>query len=632
MHHRPSSRHRATRSLVVAALALLPVIAVLSGSALGATGATGPVPPPPTEPTTPGRPGTFHVWSCQTPSGGRAPLDGWVIGPDSTALGADLSCDVDGSFGAWTGRETGSGFAAIEWMTPAGLTPVSVVLRRSARTFIDPAVPSASARASLSARYLGSSLFNGAPFPEERTTFRESAEGGSATKSIIGNPSDPSALISRLAIDPIPTGRDLRPLRIEARCAPAGSPACDARYQVHAADFRILDEAAPTVDTVAGTLVDAVAPPATRSRGTLGFVVTARDTGSGVRRALVEVDGQVAATASLESIVASCRAQTAGDGLPGYTLLQPCPAGTTLAGQLETATLADGEHRVRLLVDDAAGNTTVAAAGTVLIANGDQVGPGSPLALRGEPNGTPATDAATVVVTWPSTARRASARPSDVRRCQRSSFAAKHPLTCRGRAASPSTNVRWSADRRLAGEVQLATPAGAPISGAVIELVTTAQASAAVPQPVARLTTDANGRATFAIPASGGSQTVEARWRARGLDTRPAAVGTATLTVEAATSLQGPRRISPGSRITFTGQLAGRAGNLANVPVRLEVRDRGRWKTFSTASTSADGRWSRSLQFASTPGRYPVRAKIGVTAAYPYAAGESTAHLTVTVR
>lgn len=628
-------RARVRTLVVVAALAVTPLAVVSgppAGAATGATGAGATPTPPPTEPTTPGRSGMYHVWSCRTPTGATAPLDGWVVGPDSTALGTDLSCDADGSFGAWTGRETGAGSAAIEWMTPDGLTPISVVLRRAARSFIDPAAPSASASASLRARYLGTFLFNGMQVPTERTTFEETSVGGSATTSIIGTPGNPSALNSRLAIDPIPTGRDLRPLRIDARCSPAGSPSCDARYQVYSADFRILDAGPPAVDTSAGTLVEALAGPPAPRRGGLGFVVTARDAGSGVRSARVELDGLVASTASLEAIVPSCRAQVASDGLPGYTLLQPCPSGTTLAGQLDTSRWPDGEHQVRLLVDDAAGNVTVAAAGTLLVANDDQVGPGSPLALRGSSNGSPASDAATLTVTWPSTARRASTRPSQVRRCRRPGYAAKHPLTCQGRAAAAETEVRWSPRAQLSGAVLLTTPSGTPIAGATIEVRSTARSSSAQPQVLQRLTTDPGGRATFTLTPGEGSRTLEARWLARTLDTRPAAVGAATLTVRAATTLNAPRRVASGATVTFSGALQGRTGELSKVPVRLEVRDRGRWKTFSTAVTDTGGQWTRTLRFASTRGRYPVRAMIGSTAAYPYAAGQSTRTVTVTVR
>ncbi len=164
------------RLLAVVALALVCVWVVAGGgTARGATGAfvPGATPTPvPTEPTTPARSGMYHVWSCRTPTGSPAPLDGWTQGPDVTAQGADLSCEIDGSFGAWAGRETGAGFAAIEWMTPAGITPVSVVLRRSVRTFIDPAAPSVNATASLRARYLGTSSSTARRSPTRRPRSR----------------------------------------------------------------------------------------------------------------------------------------------------------------------------------------------------------------------------------------------------------------------------------------------------------------------------------------------------------------------------------------------------------------------------------------------------------------------------
>jgi hypothetical protein len=68
------------------------------------------------------------------------------------------------------------------------------------------------------------------------------------------------------------------------------------------------------------------------------------------------------------------------------------------------------------------------------------------------------------------------------------------------------------------------------------------------------------------------------------------------------------------------------------VPVALEVRSGGRWKTFATAATDGDGAWSTTLRFAQTRGRYSVRARVGTTTTYPYADGRGQQAITVTVR
>lgn len=629
----PCASRRSRIARVVTAL--LPLVATIGAAPTAAPAATiAPSPTPvPTQITTPGTPGMYHVYSCRTPSGTPAPLDGWVVGPDVTALGADLWCDQDNAFGPRASVETGTGRAAIEWMTPsADLVPVSVVLRRAVRSFIDPiTTPNANGSATLTTRFLTSYLYNGMVVPTISEPFRERSDGYSAKTSTIGSPWDPSAANNLLAIDGIPTAREVRPLRIEAQCSPEGSPSCDAKYLVFSADFRIKDAIAPTVDTASGSLIDAIAGSAT-ARGSLGFIAAAADGGSGVRRARVEVDGKVVTTASLESVLPTCRAQTAADGLPGYTLIRPCPSGSTLAGQLDTAPLSDGEHAVRVLVDDAAGNSVVAAAGALLVRNSDQIGAGSPLALRGAANGSPATDAGVLRVAWPSTARRASTRPSKVRRCKSASYAAKHPLTCKGRPADSAVTSPFSPSRVATAQLALTTADGQPISGATVELQATPAAVGAAPTALPSVTTGPDGTATFSVPLSGGSRTLEARWRARVADTRPAATGTATLAVAASTTLDGPGWVGRGARVTFSGRLDGRAGSPAKVPVRLEVRDRGRWKTFATSSTDGDGNWRARLRFAQTPGTYVVRAKVGTTTTYPYAAGASPRSVRVRVR
>lgn len=639
MRRERSAQVSAPRSRLASALAALllvmPATAAFSGATTTARGATiNPSPTPvPTQVTTPSQPGMYHVYSCRTPSGAPAPLDGWVVGPDVTALGADLWCDQDNSFGPRASAETGTGRAAIEWMTPsADLSPVSVVLRRAVRSFIDPVTtPSANGSAMLTSRYLSSYVYNGMVVPTISEPFRERSDGYSAKTSMIGSPWDPSAANNLVAIDPIPTAREVRPLRIEAQCSPEGSPSCDAKYLVFSADFRVKDAVAPTVDTASGSLIDAISGSAT-ARGSLGFIVAAADAGSGVRRARVEVDGKVVTTASLEAIVPTCRAQTDADGLPGYTLMRPCPSGSTLAGQLDTALLSDGEHAVRVLVDDAAGNSVVAAAGALLVRNSDQIGAGSPLTLRGAPNGSPATDAGVLRVAWPSTARRASTQPSKVRRCQSASYAAKHPLSCKGRPADSAVTSPFSPSRVATAQLALTTADGQPISGATVELQATPAAIGAAATALPSVTTGADGTATFTVPLSAGSRTLEARWRARTADTRPAATGTATLSVAASTTLDGPGWVGRGARVTFSGRLDGRAGSPAKVPVRLEVRDRGRWKTFATSSTDGDGNWRARLKFAQTPGTYVVRAKVGTTTTYPYAAGASPRSVRVRVR
>ena len=86
--------------------------------------------------------------------------------------------------------------------------------------------------------------------------------------------------------------------------------------------------------------------------------VWATDRGGGVGRVLFEVDGKVAASATIDDNAGHCREP--------YTLPQPCKLEARGAVGLNTAALSDGRHRLRLLVTDATG-TNATAWGPIMI-------------------------------------------------------------------------------------------------------------------------------------------------------------------------------------------------------------------------------------------------------------------------
>ncbi len=148
---------------------------------------------------------------------------------------------------------------------------------------------------------------------------------------------------------------------------------------------------------------------------------------------------------------------------------------------------------------------------------------------------------------------------------------------------------------------------------------------------VGSLRTDARGSFTYRV-GSGASRTLRFRWD--GTDTEKPAVAEARVGVPARTSIGvDRRRVRNGEAVTFGGRLLGRPLPEGGKLVDLQVRLRGRWRTFATPRTDRAGRWSFAYRFEATRGLvvYSFRARIRREAAYPYELGHSRI-VRVTVR
>ncbi|MDO9396625.1 MAG: hypothetical protein Q7T71_08785, partial [Herbiconiux sp.] len=163
-------------------------------------------------------------------------------------------------------------------------------------------------------------------------------------------------LVSRQTIER--DGRSSSRVRVLVSCTPNGQAFCEAdaagspaRVNIYRGTFTLADRDAPAVTSVSGdATTDAI------WAGSTGISVGATDQGGGVYRLGVEVDGQVRSWKNLAA--APCVAY------PGTerTFLSPKPCPSTVGGiqTLSTADLPEGNHTVRILVEDAAGNQTTA--------------------------------------------------------------------------------------------------------------------------------------------------------------------------------------------------------------------------------------------------------------------------------
>ena len=607
-----------------------------TGGASGGTSGTGG-----TAPTTPqaaddqpvaNGPGVYRVWACRTPTGEPAPADGWRYASQTTEAAVVSSCASGGFLGLAVGTGAYAAAGTLVWFPAPGLEGLSADLWRTAAassTQDITSTPPGLARIIVSragADEITASNLPGVPDGTKvlarKTKDVESLLSTALPGKTRGTTFNLRAAENTVTLDPLLRGhqQQVPPIQIESECAYwYANYACTANYTVWAADLRLRDAAAPTATNLSGPLVDAVSGGA--QSGIVGFTARAQDVGAGVLRSVIEVDGAINVETPSSQISSTCTPRAGADGLRAYLVQQPCPLDVIVTSDLDTRTIADGEHTVRMLVEDAAGNQTVVAKGPLLVRNAQSIGAGSPAALRGQPNGSVATDVAQLTLSWPATARAASTKPSVQRQCKRASYAKRFPTACRGREAATAVERAWSGSGTERLRIALATADGAPIAGARVHVNWRASATSPASGALPAVVTGSDGTAEVTVAKADGSRVFAASWAARTSDTRPAATAQATLTVRAATSLTAPRRVAPAAQVTFRGELRGQAGARNDVPITLEVRNQGEWKTFATASSDSTGRWRTSLRFAPRPGRYPVRVRIGKSGEYPYAPG-----------
>jgi hypothetical protein len=150
-------------------------------------------------------------------------------------------------------------------------------------------------------------------------------------------------------------------------------------------------------------------------------------------------------------------------------------------------------------------------------------------------------------------------------------------------------------------------------------------------EPLAWLRTDADGRFSYRAGA-GPSRTLRFRWHGTGT-ARPASADVDVAVPARSTIRVDRRRVRNGESVTFSGRLTGRPLPEGGKLVDLQVKLRGRWRTFATPRAGPGGRWAYPYRFEATRGlvRYRFRARIRREAAYPYELGHSRT-VRVTVR
>lgn len=362
------------------------------------------------------------------------------------------------------------------------------------------------------------------------------------------------------------------------------------RATVFNASFDLRDDVAPSGGVI-GSSVDA-----RRWSGVTHLSFNAADQGGGLYRAVLEVDGAEAMAWPLGPPT-TCADIGPDPVIKEFAAALPCPTridGGTLA--VDARQLPQGDHTVRVLLEDAAGNrTSIFGPVTRTITSSEAIGPGSDPALRGAANGDGASDLARLSAHW---GKRGS------RTLLVSRFGRAHVV--RGR---------------------LRTADGAPIANAAIDMVSkTTAVNARELAKRAGPKTGADGGWRVALPKGVSSRDVSFRYRSHVNDTIAAATASVRLRVRAGLHLAiHPRRAKQGQAIHFDGRLLGGPMPRGGKQVVLLARaSRGGWVRFNVVRTDGGGRFRTIYRFRQAGATlYRFRALSLSEAAYPYLAGGS---------
>jgi hypothetical protein len=529
--------------------------------------------------------GEYHVYGCRMPNGQVAPTDGWSGSATGAFVHAENTCAKGGALivALGDGVEHASNTDIATWAfgVPAGETLAGATLWRAG---------DADGGAAASATY--EFWLAG---PVETSSFDECVYLSCTTGE--GDPEEPFAAANRIKLSASHLGSDLY---LNAACyGTLGRPCKKGEHDpngyaavvyLYAADLVLKQSSQPTVTNVEGEL--ATAPTLT---GTADLALHAQDSGSGVYQAVFTVDGTEAGRTVLDENGGHCRdVRQTTDGLPAFLYLQPCAPSLNADLPLDTTTLADGAHHLVVSVTNAAGNPTVALDRKVTVANHPQTpslktNPAPP--SQGD-NGTNASAGATLRVRWSVTARASLAG------------AYGHAQTVLG---------------------HLTAPGGAPIAGALVQVLSTPSFQGAKTVALASARTAADGSFRLRLPGSPSSRLTFA-YSSRAGQAVPDVTATLALTVAARLTLNvTPRTSHAGGTIAFTGTLAGAPLPPGGKQLVLEARTLGGpWRQFQVLSTAAHGRYHASYRFRlGGPITYEFRAVSPGEADFPYATGSS---------
>lgn len=499
----------------------------------------------------------YTVHSCRLPDGSPAPTVGWE-GAKEPATGAGITiedtCPAGGGIGGAVAARSRAGYVARWTFRPPPATVLrSAKLVRRTRVSGDHKPPSGAYGAFANA-------------PGGAVTALEQCVGYPCT---LPTESRHTFLVSPLSVT------------LQAWCHNTGDDGCvgdregyTAAFVLQRAELTLDDTAAPTVSEGPwGSLLTGGA-----KSGVQEVRVAGRDEGSGVAAFRVEADGRTVAES--ERI---CR--------PPYTSPKPCPANADTVVGVDTRRLGPGEHEVRVVVVDAAGNETASASSPVTGSTGEGY---------------------RIFIT--------NAGPS------RSS-------------AAPRGALRASYRRppKLGGTFQ--DRHGKPVADSAVGLYQRVAGTDGPDRLVAQARTNAEGKWRLDAPRGPSRGLVVAGFPGagevpnNGLNGAAAAAALA-LRVRAGITWSASRKRLRRGRVRFSGRLLGGSIPPRGKIIELQALDRRRWRTIASARTRSNGRFRLrySLRPVGRTVRYSFRIFVRAENGYPFATTGSSRRTVTVVR
>jgi 5-hydroxyisourate hydrolase-like protein (transthyretin family) len=614
--------------------------------------------------TAPAAANQLTVFSCHDPAGNGVGHDGWAISrtadvdmslTDSCAAGGQGSLNLE--LGA---NPSGYADAArAEWQFSA--PPWGSIASYKIAVVGSYAVPGTGAG-------MGQNFVNASDESDPNYDYRNLGSAAQGAYTISRTPpTNPTVVVLNASCD----GQS-------GRCA---SNSVVSRLAVSATAILVNDPTTPTVTELSGALVSG-----TPLTGSVDASFDAADSGPGVYSARLVIDGAAQPAVILDANNGWCvnQGQTS-DGTRSFDHPSPCPPHTSGTTILDSTGVPDGLHTLKLIVDDASGNSTTAynatlttrnapvgsrapaiateagAAGSVLTADpGAWTAPGGAGAIsygyewqqcdvQGNAcEAIPGAGGASYTVAAANTGHtlrvKVTASDNDGLTAATSNATGVAGVTGQPAASlgtaivgtpngsganrsarimlsTPTSIQRAYARRAITIGGRLTQAAGQPIANATLEVLQQAGDSSRA-QAIGQARTDSNGTFTLAVPPSA-SRSIQIAYRAFSGDPSWAATATVREGVAAGVVLNvSPRHTSSRGTITLSGRVYGAPRR--GVIVALLVFYRGHWEPFRTPRTNSTGRFSVAYQFQGANGRFPFRAEVlAGQAGYPYEQGYS---------
>jgi 5-hydroxyisourate hydrolase-like protein (transthyretin family) len=506
--------------------------------------------------------GSYTIYVCSTPDGSRVDMAPWTVGKPSNGSKWAVSdrCGAGGPFQmelSPTGRHPANDYLVARFLAPADTTIQAYQLWRSVQL----------------ADHYGWRL-------RQRTAggFVEVDKcWGSSGCTTLGDQKAPFAAANLIQGSDLNGVIGLEPLLScainDALTDPCPATAPGARLQLHGGTITLRDDNEPAFATTpSGPLVDT-----TRIlNGRQPVAIAVSDRGGGVYQAQLEVDGRVVETVPIDDHGGQC--------VPPFRTPVPCKLSASTELSLDTATLPDGEHQLRIVVNDATGTNSTAW---------------GPVSIR---------------------TANAACNPAPVARALRLTVGLQ-----RGRTIRRALTTSYGKRVRLTG--RLVTPAGGPVAGASLCLVTQEGRADAPLRQAGSVTTNADGRFSYVVGKGPSRRITFVHRVAEG-----AVVGSAVLRVRAPVRLSGSRRsLRNGDTLKLRGRLGAPPYPARGALVELQAKRTSGWQTFGTTRTDRSGRFRYDYTFTRTVGAtvYKMRARVPEQPSYPYATGGSRTVRTV---